>query len=333
MSALWSVVVLNLLAAPPATHELTSPRFRIVHTERATAAAKVLQRDLEGIRDDLAVTLGGDWPGVTEIRLGFDREEYEALALPEGRPPPWAVALAYPGQNVVLVEAHSLVTPSGPLTLRHELLHVALGQFGTGWPHWFQEGLAQEFTGERKWTLSQVATLTLAVTQDRIFDFEALTGRFPEEQSEVDIAYAQSAAFVEFLRRRHGTSAFRLLIARVQNGDHFEKAFGVAFGVPLSMEEAAFLEELPRKYPWWPVLTSGETVWAGLSLLVCLAFLVRRRGVLRLRAQQLKEESEHEAAQALVGLQPANDLPESIEIESESAPPWVVNIVRESAQK
>jgi hypothetical protein len=311
------------------TDEVRTPRFRIVHTPRAKAAAEYLAKDIESVRDDIAVLLGRDWPGVTEIRVGFGREEYEALALPGGHPPSWAVALAYPGLNIVLVEAHSLINGEGPLTLRHELVHAALGQFGKVWPHWFQEGLAQELTGERKWHVQQVATLTRAVTQDRVFFFDDLTEHFPKSADDVEIAYAQSVAFVEFLRDRHGALAFQRLIERVQGGDNFEKAFGVAFMVPLSMEEDAFRRELPRRYPWWPLLLSGGTlVWIGTSGLVVLAFIRRRRVVKALRAEQLRVETLHEAAKSLLGLTASND-----DFVWEAGPElndglWVINVVQ-----
>ena len=312
------------------TQELRTARFRIVYTARAKGAAEYLARDLEKVRDDIAALLGRDWPGVTEIRVGFGREEYEALALPGGRPPSWAIALAYPGKNVVLVEAHSLINGEGPLTLRHELVHAALGQFGSVWPHWFQEGLAQELTGERKWQVSQVATLTRAVTQERVFYFDDLTAHFPSLPDDVEIAYAQSVAFVEFLRDRHGSLAFQRLIERVQGGDSFEKAFGVAFYVPLSMEEEAFRKELPRRYPWWPLLLSGGTlVWIGTSALVVLAWIRRRRAVNALRAEQFRIETMHEAAKAMLGHTAVND-----DVSWEPLPwegdatPWVINVVQ-----
>ncbi len=355
MTFLAPLLALSLMVAPPPpsdaepvqmpslgvltagaleTSELHTPRFRIVYTARAKGSAEVLQRDIEAVRDDIAVLLGRDWPGVTEIRLGFGREEYEGLALPEGHPPSWAVALAYPGRNIVLVEAHSLVTAEGPLTLRHELVHVALGQFGKVWPHWFQEGLAQELTGERKWRLEHVATLTRAVTQNRVFAFDDLTEKFPAYPDDVEIAYAQSVAFVEFLRDRNGSLAFQRLIDRVAQGDGFEKAFGVAFHLPLSMEEEAFKKDLPRRYPWWPLLLSGGTVvWVGTSALVVLAFIRRRRAVKVLRAEQLRVETLHEAAKALIGLPAANE-----DMSWEFMPfegtnmPWVVNVVRFHAE-
>lgn len=317
-------------SGPLQTEAISTRRFKIVFTPRAKGSAQVLARELEPMRDDIATLLGRDWPGVTEVRVGFGREEYEALSLPGGAPPPWAIALAYPGRNIMLVEATSLTTLDGPLTLRHELVHVALGQFGKVWPHWFQEGLAMELTGERKWQFEQVATLTRAVTQDRVYDFDEISERFPQAQESVDIAYAQSAAFVEFLRARHGSGAFQRLIDRVEQGDNFEKAFGAAFWVPLSMEEEAFKKDLPRRYPWWPLLLSGGTVvWAVMSILLVMGWARRRREVRELRARQLKVETLHEAARRLLGGAPANE-DDAFEYlpYAGTQTPWVVNIVQ-----
>jgi hypothetical protein len=126
-------------AATPATVELRTERFKIVHTERAADAAKVLANELERRRDEVREVLGRDWGGVTEVRLGWGRAEFEALALAEEPVPSWAVALAWPEHNVMLIEAQSLAKNDGQETLRHELVHIALGRLGHGWPRWFQE--------------------------------------------------------------------------------------------------------------------------------------------------------------------------------------------------
>ncbi|MFO0600142.1 MAG: hypothetical protein U0228_32840 [Myxococcaceae bacterium] len=324
-------------ATPPEPAVIRTARFEFVSTPRSEDAAKRLGPEFERARDRIAELLGGDYPGVTQVRVGMGREEYESLAVPGGKPPSWAVALAYPGQNIVLVEARSLGTPDGPLTMRHELVHVALGQLGKGWPHWFQEGLAMELTGERKWRTDQLSTLTRAVAQGRVFHFEDLSAGFPESPDDVEIAYAQSAAFVDFLRARHGTPAFRHLIERVGAGDAFEKAFGVAFHVPLVVEEDAFRAELPRKYPWWPLLLSGESLLWGLTAgLVVLAFVRRRKAVRELRAEQLRVEVLHEEANQLLGHVPQNDDLETVPLDPFVIPirvaddaPWIVYSVNE----
>mgnify|MGYP002349540977 CR=1 FL=1 len=285
---------------PPPLAELSTPRFVIRYTQQAEGMARVLSRDVESMRDDVASLLGRDWPGVTEIRLGTGREQYEALALPGGPPPEWAIALAYPGRNVVLLEANSLLGPDGRKTLKHELVHVALGQFATGWPRWFQEGLAMELTGERQWRMEQFATMTTAVTSGRLYDFRQLEAGFPASAHGAEVAYAQSAAFVEFLRQRNGRGAFLRLIDRMAQGDNFEKAFGVAFYVPISIEEAAFFRELPRRYPWWTVLLSSSALWAAMSVLLVVGYFRRRREVRALRARQAALEVKYELSKALL---------------------------------
>lgn len=310
--------------------EISTPRFRIVHTPKARGTAEYLSRDIEDIRDQLVQKLGRDWPGITEIRLGFGKEEYEALALPGGQPPPWAIALAYPAHNIVLGEAHALLEADGPLTLRHEIIHVALGQISTQWPRWFQEGLAQSLTGERQWRLEHVATLTRAVTQGRVFFFDDLTADFPRSIDDVEIAYAQSVAFVDFLRKRHSAATFGQLLTRMERGDSFEKSFGIAFGVPLAMEEARFREELPRHYPWWPLLLSGTVLWIVSSILVIVGWFRRRREVAVLRAEQLRIETLQEAASLVLQAPAVNDDAELEAIPDEiptALQLWVVNVV------
>lgn len=308
-----AAVLLALTAAPSAATALqvrATPRFSIVHTERARGAAEYLATRIEGIRDEVALAVGRDWPGTTEVRLGFGREEYEALALPGGRPPPWAAALAYPERNVILLEAHSLAQLDGQATLRHELVHVALGQLGSGWPRWFQEGVAMSLTRERHYRFSQYATLAGAVASGGLFDFEDLALSFPSRPEDVDVAYAQSVAFVDFLRSRHGPDAFERLIERVQAGDRFERAFGVAFHASLGTEERDFRVHLRHRYPWWPLLVSGGSlVWVLAAVLLVVAELKHRRQVATQRRELARVERLEDLAQALLERRdaPANE--------------------------
>lgn len=277
-----------------------TPHFEVRATAAARGSAVLLTEELEATRGQIVTALGHDWPGVTEVRVGVGRAEYEAIALPGGTPPPWAIALAYPDVNVVLVEALSLNRPEGAQTVRHELVHVALGQLGRGWPHWFQEGLAQAITGERRFRWSQFATLAQAVAFGRIFHFDDLTERFPDRPEDVEYAYAQSVAFVDFLRERHGAAGMSRLLDFVGQGDHFELAFAKAFGLSLGMEEKRFRETLPGLYPWWVVLTSESSAWALGGALLVVAFVVRRREVRRRRAAQAARERIEDAAVSLV---------------------------------
>ncbi len=305
---------------PPQVGQLDTPRFRIFYTQKAAAAAERLAKEIEPLRDSVQRVLGRDWEGTTEIRLGWDRAEMEALALPGGVPPSWATALAYPDSNIVLVEAHSLVAAEGQVTLRHELVHAALGRIGRGWPRWFQEGLAQQLTGERAYSITQYATLARAVSQGRIYKLDDLAVRFPEMPSNVEIAYAESAAFVSYLQERHGKQQFAELVDHVHQGLPFETAFGKAFHTSLSLDEKAFDEELPGRYPFWPIVTGGSTLWVLAAGMVVFASIRRRRQVLALRAQQAVIEAQEDAAREALARELAAQLLAKAGEEAETPP-------------
>jgi len=296
-----------LLAAAPQTAELSTPRFKIVYTPRAERAAHLLAGEIEGRRDDIRALLGRDWDGVTEVRLGWGRDEYEALSI-SGTPPSWAAALAWPDQNVMLVEAQSLVKDDGQQTLRHELVHIALGRLGHNWPRWFQEGFAQHLTGERQFSIEQYTTLARAVSGDRVFRLDDLTNGFPDRAADVEIAYAESAAFLDFLFARHSRVQFGELVDGVGRGETFEIAFAKAFHTSLNLEERTFREELPGRYPFWPIVTTGTTLWAFASMLVVIGYVRRRRAVILKRAQQEAEEAAEDAAARILAAEQARAL-------------------------
>jgi hypothetical protein len=281
--------------------EITTPRFRILYTRRSEVAARKLAEEIEPTRDYFSRVLSHDWPGITEIRLGLGREEFEELALPGRKPRGWAAAIAYPAENIILLEARSLTESDGNTKVRHELCHVALARLGGDWPAWFHEGLAKYLTGERH-SMSQYATLFRAVHQDRVFSFEDLSRGWPEEPSDVEIAYAQSVAFVDFLIERHGLAALHALIDGVAGGQPFETEFAKAFRSSLHLEETAWRQQLPSRYSWIPILTSTSTLWALLAC-ICIAAFLRLSGQLRRRrtAMQVAESAAEIAASVSLG--------------------------------
>lgn len=282
--------------------ELSTPRFRILYTAHAEGAARALATEIEGVRDAFGTVLGRDWPGRTELRVGVGREEFESLALPGGSPPGWAAALAYPAHQIILLDARTLRAEGGNTTLRHELAHVALGQLGPEWPRWFQEGLAMNLSGERL-SVSQYAALFRAVRQERVLHFSDLERGWPEQPWDVEIAYAQSAAFVAHLTSRYGPQRMAELVDAVGRGSSFEAAFARAFLVTLRLEEDAWRDALPARYGWLPLATTEELLWLLAAALCLAAFLLRQRQKTRhlaqLEAEDVAEarlEAEAEAA-------------------------------------
>lgn len=301
------------------TGEVNTQRFRILYTARSERAARTLAGGIEQVRDSFVRVLGRDWPGITEIRVGVNREEYEALALPGGAPPKWAVALAYPGHGIILLNAISLTEPEGPITLRHELAHVALGQFSDTWPRWFQEGLAQHLTGERV-NLTHYAALFRAVTQEKVFHFEDLSVAWPDMPSDVEVAYAQSADFVAWLAGQHGPQAMEKLLELVAQHEPFEQAFGKAFRSSLSVEEDHWRDGLSTRFGWLPLTTSMQLVWMVAPAICVVAYARRRRQLAaRLEAMSAEEAAEDAALRVLAAEAEQQGLPPP----PETVPEWV----------
>jgi hypothetical protein len=299
--------------------EISTPRFRILYTVKSKGSAEALAAQIEGVRDSFVQVLGRDWPGVTEIRVGVNRQEFEALALPGGAPPKWAVALAYPGHGIILLNALSQSGPEGPITLRHELAHVALGQFSNSWPRWFQEGLAQHLTGERV-NLTHYTALFRAVTQEKVFHFEDLADSWPDMPSDVEVAYAQSADFVAWLAGQHGPGAMNQLLELVSQSEPFEKAFGKAFRSSLTVEENSWRKGLATRFGWLPLTTSMQLVWL-VAPAICVAAYIRRRRQLaaRLEAMAAEEAAEDAALRVLAAEAAQQGLPPP----PETVPDWV----------
>ncbi len=316
-------LTLALLTATPVLPtewgEVRTEHFVLRHTPRAATATHQLAERIEHSRDEIERVMHRAWPGVTEVRVGVGREEYEGLAYDGPPPPPWATALAWPSRNVVLLDAMSLIQAEGETTLRHELVHVALGRIADGWPHWFQEGLAQHLTGEKQFSVPLATTMARAVQQKRIYDFRDLSAGFPPEPGDVEIAYAQSVVFVRFLMERHGPEAFTQLYEAMHEGLPFDGAFARAFHTTVHLEEVTLREQLPLRFSWWVLLLDGGWLWALNGPLLVFAWFRHRKAVKALRAAQAHQEALEDALLTLMmHARAANDA--MTEVETSTGP-------------
>jgi hypothetical protein len=293
--ALVCVATPGWRADAPATHEIDLPRFRIHATDRAMNTARLLAAEVEQDRDFIATRLGGDYPGVTEIRVGEGIEEVVRLDEPSGVAPRWAAGLAHPGENLILLDAAAVRREGGVGIIRHELAHVALGELGSAeLPRWFQEGMAVLAAGE--WNTQSALAMVRAARAP--IPLQELESGFPDGYADVELAYAESASFVEFLLGQHGVATVRGLFESVHHGETFEAAFTRSFG-PRAEVEAAWLKSIRLRYTWIPVLT-GSTTLIGLSALLCVLAWARLRGRKRARLAELAlEEQALEAAERI----------------------------------
>lgn len=149
-------------------------------------------------------------------------------------------------------------------------------------------------SGERS-SISLYAALFRAVHQQRVYPFRDLARRWPDRPEDVEIAYAQSEAFVAFLLGRHGPDGLGKLIDEERAGAPFELAFARAFKTTVGLEEIAFRERLPARYAWLPFTVTSSLVWIAAAALCVLGY-VRVRRVKALHLAQMEAEEAAEAA-------------------------------------
>ncbi|MBS2030135.1 MAG: hypothetical protein JST54_19690 [Deltaproteobacteria bacterium] len=292
---LTPLLALALVAAPwradaPKTHEIDLPRFHIQATDAALGTANLLANELEQDRDQIATRMGADYPGVTEVRVGEGIEEVLRLELPTVNPPRWAAGLAHPQENLILLDASQIRNDRGGVGIvLHELAHLAVAELGSPeLPRWLQEGLAIRIAGET----SQEEPLVLLRAAREPIPLAELDRGFPEGYGEVQLAYAESKDFVEFLAEQpHGPESLRKLLEAVHAGTPFDAAFAASFG-PRAQLESDWLTHLKRDYRWVPFATGSSVLFCMTSLLCIFAWArVRRRQRTRMAELALEEQA------------------------------------------
>jgi len=210
------------------------------------------------------------------------------------RLPRWMAGAAIPATQFIVLR----VPPGRPAralepVITHELTHVVLqADFprSDGWPQWFQEGLAMRQT--RSEGLRDYVTLSAATIFDRVIPLERLAVRFPADEAEARLAYAESVSFLGFLETRHGPARFAALMRELRSRP-FEEAFRAVYGAGPGALESQWLRWVNRRYAWLPAVTSGTTLWVLATLLFLVAIVVRRRRSRLMREKWEAEDREH----------------------------------------
>ncbi len=269
------------------------------------------------IAEDLQEVYRDHWPRVEEelgaeiedalvIRIGTNPEEMRALAPREAPPPAYASGVAYPMRGLVLLTLTAPETwerPDVDTVLVHELSHVALHRAvrGHAVPRWFSEGVAIHQARER--SIDRMQSLWSGTVGNRLLPMERLSSSFPSEPHRVNLAYAQSADFVRWLRARDdGDARFREVISRLGRGQSFEMALERTYSTTRMDLELRWHESLSERFQAWPLLLGSGGLWVVAALLIVVAYVRRkRRDRVKFREWEEEERTMMAAARILEG--------------------------------
>lgn len=290
----WAVLVAFPAAALETVH---TARMKLVAGPSAAGIVRELAQIVEAERDLVALDLGRDWDGITEVRVGSDNLEFRALLPPDRNVPRWAIGVAFPAENLIVLQA-STRQPVRE-TLRHELSHIGIGRMARSpVPRWFLEGLAS-VREKAPWSREGVS-LVWAVRTGQLLPFSALDDSFPAGRLDAELAYAQSADFVQYIAEASSPDAVSNIVRSVVGGKAFDAAVADATGKSVLTLESRWRDSLMRWDLLARVLGSPGLLWGLMSLFVVFAYFdLRRRRRLKLRLLELEERAE--IAEAFAG--------------------------------
>lgn len=252
-----------------------------------------LDQETPAIRERIVADLGVDFPEKIEIRLCSTLEDFRDAQPGRNRVPLWAVGVAYPHKNVIV-----LLSPRAVKGRRidviavfaHEFSHIAVGRalIGVAVPVWLDEGLA--IYEAREWNFSRIAVLTQASLMNRLIPLTVLTRSFPGEEEAAELAYAESFMFISFLINKMGREAFHRLISDYTRYGDLDGAFRRSMATPLRDLERQWLVYLKLRVSWIPIIMSVSTVWFLATLIFIYGYFRKRRQAERRLKEMVAEE-------------------------------------------
>lgn len=249
------------------------PGLRL-HAERIAAQAPDLARSL-------AAELGLPEPASGTIILIASEKPGGAFHDLAEAMPEWAAGQTFGHSATILLRLDRMGSygqRDAGVVLAHELTHLvlasALPEKGQELPRWFNEGTASALSGESEWRDSWYVWISSLASAS--YPYGALDAAFDASGGTREEAYAGSLAAVRFLRRSYGRDVLKRILSGVRSGSSFRDAFRRAAGVSLLTAEAAWGRELARPRRWIMWIGSALTLWIGASVLILVAYAVKR---------------------------------------------------------
>ncbi len=179
----------------------------------------------------------------------------------------WAGGVAFSEYNTILIGVPpSAAADWGRTTVRHELAHLVVGQFGRSCvgghrPTWLNEGLAVYAQGAPdSGLLDDIAD---GIGNNRFEPLRSLNGAFPAHDDAAGMAYSQSYSVVDFMLDAYGPEKMQTLLLTLAQGEGYDAALEQVYGFNVDGLELAWRAAIgapPRPIPPTPTPLSAARV-------------------------------------------------------------------------
>lgn len=210
--------------------------------------------------------------------------------------PKWAVGVAYPGLNQIVIRSALTLQERGyikPIEIfKHEFAHIvieqALAERG-GAPRWLSEGFSMYHA--RQWTIAGQRTLEEVTLRNDFIPLAMLTTAFPSDEKTARIAYAQSYSVVTFLVNNYEKPIFHKFINNLRKGMDTNTALVYSAEVNLEDLELEWQASLKKRYSWIAYLINIGLFWFALSVGFVIIYLLKRQKMRRVQKRWEEEET------------------------------------------
>ncbi|RME73963.1 MAG: hypothetical protein D6785_16420 [Planctomycetota bacterium] len=219
-------------------------------------------------------------PPKIQVILADNPQEFESHAIYYGRTkgPSWALALAYPSLDVILIKAYKINIFGNSLlsTLRHEIMHIYLRPVQEkGLPRFLNEGLATWFAQPiLPWETEQI--IQKKYYTRGLIPFEKLIINFPQHSQKASLAYMESHHFVHFLVNQYGVKKLQELLFKIEEGFNLESALKRSYGKGLKKLEQEWLFSLKTPFSLFYFWLDEMNFFALLGLILVLGVMLQK---------------------------------------------------------
>jgi len=272
---------LPLFAAQPLV--LETEAVIVVYDEALKNAADQVVTVYPNIKQDLEKTFQWSLDFRPTVVLVKDSQHFIQIAGTSH-----IVAFAAPRDNVIVIDHSKMYTAPFTLesTFKHELCHLLLHHYihSARLPKWLDEGVCQ-------WASDGIAEVIMdykrailpqAIVSGRYFRMTDLHERFPREKQALQLAYAQSKSFVDYISKEYGRNRVFVLLNKLREGLEIEAAVEETFAIKFDELENKWLTQLKRKKIWLTFLIAHiyeVLFFLGAVMLVIgfIRFVIRRK--------------------------------------------------------
>lgn len=156
------------------------------------------------------------------------RDLLDALIYPDV----WTGGMAFPNYGVIVLGVAPDEITWGRHAIKHELSHMVIYQATysplSNVPAWLDEGLAMYAEGNPGPNFEY--RLQTAIRENTLFSIRSISGRFPADYEEAELAYAQSHSLVAFLIENYGGEKMNSLLEAFSVGTSLDKALMEVYG-------------------------------------------------------------------------------------------------------